>query len=311
MGFRLKIVVMLSLASVLMLAQIIITLSLIHSMNANLKIGSGRLVGDLSGIIEGAVSEGAAEAMKADLRELGSLLGEAENMLVLMRHFFLAERHFAQRGAQETRLAVAEAEEFTLGSLKEIQESIYGLGATFEEGAFSGSYRHFLPYAYREEGKPVYSVDPELEGRGESAGPPSDDELRAYMDAETAMEYYALSIPQAHDRNTPAPDELHWTEPYVDYMAGEILISATRPINDEGKALGVVYVDLSLKHLKGVLAAMTARTQNSSGFTFSWGAKNILAAAGLPWEIWALGGVWRIGLVKIPFCVGPEKIDLH
>jgi uncharacterized protein with PhoU and TrkA domain len=278
MGFRLKIMLMLAAASVLMLAQIILTLTLSHRMNIHIQEGSNKLVADLTQMIEGAVRDGAVEAMKADLNEIASLILTARTALYLNRNYYAALHRFASMGPAQSAQAVKESEAYCLEAMKSISESIAGMGATFEAGSFSKERPYFLPYVWRDPSGVKYSADADIEGLAPGAQA-TQAELQAYMETETARDYFALAIPKGHDRDAPAPEGLRWTEPYEGAMSGELLISATTAINSGGKAVGAAYVDVSLASLESVLFELSSRTENTAGITFTWSSGEILGTS--------------------------------
>jgi methyl-accepting chemotaxis protein len=280
MGFRQKIVLLLSLVTIFMLAQIIVVLRLSHGTTRHIKAESQRIVSDLTGIIEGSTKEGAMEALKVDVRELSALISVAESIILENRRFFIAQKHFAALGKQQADLAAQEVRDFSIGSLKDLWKSFQGVGATFEPYSFSRYQEYFFPYAYRDGSDITYSEGMVFDGRTITF--PSDKEIQDYLENERSMEYYSLSLPKDHDRNSPAPDGIRWTEPYVDYLAEVAMISATVPINDDGKAVGVVFVDLSLDSLNAILEKLATRSKNALGFTFSYKSQGILGVLGLP-----------------------------
>ncbi|MDR2199090.1 MAG: methyl-accepting chemotaxis protein [Deltaproteobacteria bacterium] len=125
-----------------------------------------------------------------------------------------------------------------------------------------------------------YSDNVEIEGK-DATEPLTEMEMDGYMENEFGFEYYTRAIPLTHDRNAPAPEGVFWTEPYLDYTANIVLISAASPLNDDGKALGVVFVDLSLETLGDILSGIANRYDNPVALTFSYGSHNIFGALGL------------------------------
>ncbi|MDR2350297.1 MAG: methyl-accepting chemotaxis protein [Deltaproteobacteria bacterium] len=281
MGFRLKIFLMLALVSLLTLVQIVVTLTLTGSMNRHVREGSANLMSDLTGIIDGTVSTGQAEALKAAATDLNGDIASAMELLRATKLFYLAERRFAALGPRETRLAEKESENFCRSALADSPESIHGVGATFRMGDFSKDSPDFMPYGYKENGKIVYSGLPAIEGRDES-NPPTEAETRAYFEDDTSREYFTISVPPSLGADAPAPERINFTEPYFDWMSGSSVVSLTTPVNDGGRAIGVAFVDLSLQSLKDLLSTFAARTKNTLGFTFSWRTGNILDAVDMP-----------------------------
>ncbi|MDR2352938.1 MAG: methyl-accepting chemotaxis protein [Deltaproteobacteria bacterium] len=281
MGFRLKMFLMLALVSVLMLAQIVITLSMINSMNTYIQTESERLLSDLTEIINGTVTSGSAEGLKSGANDLSTNVATAIGVLRASKLFYLSLHRFASQNEAMNDLAVQQSEFFCWTVLTESSKAINGVGATFEVGAFSEYSRYFLPYGYKEEGKIVYTSEIELPGRGEN-NPLTEEDRMAYFQNDTSREYYTISIPKSHNRNTPAPETVNFTEPYFDWTSGTSVISLTTPINDGQKAVGVAFTDLSLKSLDELLVELSGRTKNTKGFTFSWRTGNILGTVGMP-----------------------------
>ncbi|MDR2339655.1 MAG: methyl-accepting chemotaxis protein [Deltaproteobacteria bacterium] len=281
MGFRLKVFLMLSLVSVLILIQIVVTLSLTISMNSHIQIESEQLMSDLTGIINGTVSIGQAEALKAGANELSTDIASAVELVSATKLFYLTEHRFATQNETVAKLAEKESENYCMKMLAEAPKSIHGLGATFKAGDFSKYSPYFMPYGFKENGKNVYYGVVTIEGRDES-NPPSDEEIQKALDDDTSREYFTLSIPKDHDVNTPAPEEIHFTEPYFDWVSGVSVVSLTTPINDGQRAVGVAFTDLSLESLENLLTKFAARTKNTLGFTFFWRSGNILGAVDMP-----------------------------
>ncbi|MDR2405941.1 MAG: methyl-accepting chemotaxis protein [Deltaproteobacteria bacterium] len=261
--------------------QIIITLTFTNSMNNHMKGESNKLVKDLTDIIETSVSEGAVESLKADVTELSTLLARAQDLLIVSREFFVSQHHFAAQGSAQTQLALTEVSNFCQNIMNQLPKSINGMGATFERGAFSEHFPYFLPYAYREDEALHYSVDVSIEGFDDPGSIP---ELTKedYMEKEVAMEYYTSSVPVDLDRYNESPTNVNWTEPYVDYISKDVVISATSAVNDDRKTVGVVFVDLTLDSLTRMLTQLASRSQNALGFAFSIKSGGILSVLGLP-----------------------------
>jgi methyl-accepting chemotaxis protein len=264
-----------------MLIQIIVSLSLTYGMNAHMKRESNTLIKDLAAIIETEVSERALESLKADVNELSTLLASTERMLIMMREFFLAQHHVAQGGATQSQASLTDAENFCVNSLTQLPESINGLGSTFELGAYSDNIKYFLPYAYRDEAAIKYSVGVHIDGHENSDNVP-DQAKEDYMESETSLDYYTSSVPKDFDRNTASPLTINWTEPYVDYIANVVLISATTAISDKDKTLGVAFVDLSLESLEDILRNMGHGSKEATGFAFSLKSQGVLSVLGFP-----------------------------
>jgi methyl-accepting chemotaxis protein len=281
MGFRLKIFLMLAVVSVLMLLQIVITISLTSNMNSRIKSESTELFSDLTEIINGTVTTGQAEALRAGANELSSDIATAIAVLRTTRLFYMTEKSFAALGQAENDLALEASKNFCLTVLSEAPASIHGVGATFEAGAFSPYTRYFLPYGNKEGGKPVYTADPVTVDE-DGKKPETEAEQQAALQDEISREYYALALPPSQSRSSPAPDKTYFTEPYFDYASGVGIISVTTPINVDNKAIGVAFTDLSLDSLGDLLTRFTAKTKNTRGFTFSWRTGSILGAVGLP-----------------------------
>ncbi|MDR2353396.1 MAG: cache domain-containing protein, partial [Deltaproteobacteria bacterium] len=281
MGFRLKIFLMLAVVFVLMLIQIIVTMSLTNSMNASIQTESEHLLSDLTGIINGTVATGSAEALKAGANDLSTNIAAAKAILQTAKLFYIAEMHFSASSEDATKLAIKESENFCMSVLSDAPPSIHGLGATFEVNAFSEFIRYFVPYGYKEDGALKYSARLDVDDAN-SNPPPTEEQRMENFNEEISREYYTLSIPKDHNPKTPAPEEVHFTEPYFDWTTGVSIISLTTPINDGSKAVGVVFTDLSLENLAGLLSKFAARTKNTQGFSFSWRTGNILGAVEMP-----------------------------
>jgi methyl-accepting chemotaxis protein len=271
---------MLAIVTVLMLIQIIVTLSLTRSMNSHMKDESNKLVKDLTGIIEASVTESAVETLKADVNELSTLISNTKSTLILLREYFVAEHHAALQGSEATQVAIKDVENFCKNAMYQLPQAINGIGATFERETFSEHFPYFLPYAYRVDDRIIFSIDVNIEGYSDSGNIP-DLAKQDYMDKEIGLEYYTSSVPKNFNRDTESSPEIHWTEPYVDYTSNVIMISGTAAVNDNGKTVGVVFVDLSVDRLTEVLKKLAARSEKALGFTFSLKSHGILSTLGL------------------------------
>jgi hypothetical protein len=227
-----------------MLAQIIITLTFTSSLNYHIQVESGNLVTDLTNIIQNKVEESFAEALKADVKALTSLLAEAQTTLLLTNKFYRASIHSAAQSAQDSTRAVQEVQDFCVSTLKDLPPSVFAFGATFEYAGFSKDDPYFMPYVYRDQQQIIYSEGVEIEGRAQETL--TDKEKRDYQEEETSRDYYTIVLPKDHDRSQPISEEIRWSEPYMSTLAGKVLVSVAGAMNEGGKPIGVAYVDLSL-----------------------------------------------------------------
>ncbi|MDR2367261.1 MAG: methyl-accepting chemotaxis protein [Deltaproteobacteria bacterium] len=281
MGFRFKIILMLAIVTVLMLAQIILSLSLTSSLNDNIRTESGKLVTDLTTIIQKGTETSYAQTLQANVKELTTVLAEAHSALVTSTNFYKTAIHVAANGKSDMDMAMKEIEDFCVRSLGQLPKSIFGFGVTFEVAGFSKGYPYYMPYVYRSGEQISYQFEAEVEGKDWTSNI-TDAEKKAYVDEETAREYYSIAIPKDHNRDSPAPEEMRWTDPYLSAINNEILISLTVPINEGGKAVGVSYVDLSLRSLTTILGKLGERSKKTVGFSFSWTNQAILSVLELP-----------------------------
>ncbi|MDR2405557.1 MAG: methyl-accepting chemotaxis protein [Deltaproteobacteria bacterium] len=281
MGFRLKIMLMLGLVSLMVVAQIVVTLSLTNSLNSHMKEQSGKLVGDLIDIIAQEVEQSAAEALKSDMNELTSLIAVTQNMLIMSKKYFQTATHTATQSQEATDFAVRETQDYCLSTLKELPSSIFGFGMTYEQGGFSKFYPYFMPYIYRVGDHLGYSADVDIDGKDHNDPSITEEQKQQFVKNETSRDYYTQSIPTGHNRDTEAPEVINWTQPYLSSLAKTLLVSATTPVNDKGRAIGVVYVDLSLDSLGSILAKLGKRSSNSLGLAFTWKTHGVLSSLGL------------------------------
>jgi methyl-accepting chemotaxis protein len=414
MGLKTKLLLMLGIMSLIILAQILSTLSLSRGMGNNMRLRSHEVIDSLAKTIEKDVTSLAFESLKAASSELSGILGETELAVHSDGAFYLAQSRVAKSSYQATEKARAEILDYIVKAMGRNSPSISGFGATFEKNRFSPYYPYFQPYAYRNElGGINYSdffvvdEDPVLEpgqmpdlvqpygppeevgqkaeswvaasaaseaakgsepstaletveaveapsslpegdspGAIEEAQAPEDslspsegkaspdggsveerdnpedlssvpEEAIAQVDSqakeaenvpgpesapspanrfeseewdsnlidETHRPYYIVGVPADHDRRKSLPSETKWTEPYIDAITKELLISATLPLSDQDGVAGVAFIDISLGYLAQLTQMMASHTQGSAAVAFSAGTGSILTVAHL--DAWA------------------------
>ncbi|MDR1395748.1 MAG: methyl-accepting chemotaxis protein [Deltaproteobacteria bacterium] len=280
MGFRSKILVLLGVLFLIMLVQILFGIRQSSRMGTSLLDMSGQVITNLTGVINSTENIIAREHLIVSAAPLTSLLDRVENQIQSASLYFLAEARHARQSEAGLKRALEEIEEYSKKFMDTQAEGLNGFGASFEKGAFSPELPFFLPYIYRENGILDYSHDVESEAKKSSEMTP--EEIEETFADEFSENYYTASVPKDHDRSQPLPVRINWTEPYIDAITQELLLSATMPLVDENQVLGAVFFDISLDRLTQLTETLAQRVKGSKTMAVSLRTLNILALSGLP-----------------------------
>ncbi|MDR3205122.1 MAG: methyl-accepting chemotaxis protein [Deltaproteobacteria bacterium] len=279
MSFRGKILLLLSLLSLMVISQNILSLSVSTNMVNQLRERAVKDVQTLAVTIKDAELNKIENIMQINHLKLQSLLNVAEREARYAANFYLSQSRLAKGGQKAAEQARAEVERFCRTLFVGEPKEVNGFGVTFEIGAFSSYIPYYLPYVYREDNQILYSDD---EVGDTSAADPSWDpkELRENFLLELSMDYYSTVLPPSLDRLKPPDDKVVWTEPYVDEVTQVPLVSATLPLVDEGAAIGVTFVDVSLDVLKEINAHIVSSLKDSAVLTANLSNQAVIAQAG-------------------------------
>ncbi|MDR2455106.1 MAG: methyl-accepting chemotaxis protein, partial [Deltaproteobacteria bacterium] len=297
MGFRSKILVMLGVLALAILAQFAFSLGMSWRMGERMGGRSNETISRLTGLIEEAERESAAAAMADSLGELDVLFSNIQRELIFASHYFVTQARMANQSPEAATLAAAEVEAFLKDILPGEAAVVNGLGASFEVNGFSRHRKRFFPYIFR--GKSGISFDNEIDLEPGVVNPTEADYEKA-IDVEHRQTYYTASVPADHNRAQSLPFKINWTLPYYDVMARTPLISATAPLLDESRVIGVAFIDLSLERLDGLAKTMAERIPDSK----------VLVASLPDWKVIAQSGLSQYAPKAVPSPGGPEETSI-
>ncbi|MDR0356126.1 MAG: methyl-accepting chemotaxis protein [Deltaproteobacteria bacterium] len=282
MGFRGKIIGLLLTLTVIVVAQMVASHSFSAAMNDRVREKSTETIDSLARLVGEQKIEWAKDELKVNLYELDRLLGGATDKIVYSARFYLAQSRLARGNAPATATARRQTEDFCLALMKSEAAAVNGFGATFERDAFSPYVTYFLPYVYRGDNGELLYNDDEVGDSSAMDGTRTAAQIREEFEAELAEDYYATALPVGADRGNPPAEKVYWVRPYIDTTTNVPLISATFPIVDEGRALGVAFLDLSLDGLADVTKRAAGRIPGSLAVAFALGTGEVFAELGLP-----------------------------
>jgi methyl-accepting chemotaxis protein len=295
MGFRRKLIFLLGGLFLVALGQIAFGLFQAAVMGRTLQTMSDRLIGDLTGVIQNSENDLAKARLSAVASDLTSLFRATEGQTLILANYFLTQARANRVAPGHFEFLNQEIEKACLSFLREREDIYNGIGATFEKGLFDPKAPYYEPYAYREDGKLVYDHVQEIGDLDPNSVTP--EILESLFQAELQEEYYLSSAPK--DGRLP-PLKVAWTKPYVDLITRDLLISATAPIIDGDKFLGVVFVDLSLNSL----------TQSIKAIGESLSADRILAFSPSTFDILAIEGQNALAPREIPDPEDPKTTTI-
>ncbi|MDR3038941.1 MAG: methyl-accepting chemotaxis protein [Candidatus Adiutrix sp.] len=265
-----------SVLAAVMLLQMGLSWFIARSMGDNIRQQSDRIVQSMAEDIRRSEIARIEQAMLAGTLNLQVIIAEAEKAALLNSDFFTAQSILARTSEAGTAAARATIERFSRRVLSEYLPMASGAGAIFEYRALSDFAPYILPFAYRE-GADIIYIDA-LAIDAENPDPTEEEQAAALAD-ELKQPYYTASVPAGHDRSRPLPAKVNWSRPYIDADTGGILISATVPMNLDGRVLGVTFIDLALSAL-GELTQKVAGDlpQGTMALAFSAASREVLAS---------------------------------
>ncbi|MDR2725648.1 MAG: methyl-accepting chemotaxis protein [Candidatus Adiutrix sp.] len=278
MGLRAYILSSLVVLTTVVFIQMILSWSIARSMGDDIRQRSENLTRDLSASIRQSEFERIEKAMQSSAVEIKNLIAKTEEATLLAGEFYLTLSEMARSSAAGTEAARALMERYNRRLLKDYLPYAYGSGATFEPRAFSPFSPYLQPYAYWEEGDVTYS-DLLINEESQSPEDLTEEELAAASDYERNLPYYVTSVPAGHDRSRPLPVKVNWTAPYSEELNGELMISATVPMNSDDRVIGVVFFDLSLMKMTELAREVTVdMPEGSMALVFSAASREVLAS---------------------------------
>jgi methyl-accepting chemotaxis protein len=269
---------MLVLLALIVIANFALSYYMADRMGLRLGQRSNETIERLTSIIEEDEKIKAASRVASELRDFETLLSTVERETIYAANYYITQSRQARTSREANDLVLTQIEEFSRNLFASEPKEVNGFGASFELGAFSPWVTYMFPYIYLEaDGQADYTIDLDMENEGE----PSPEQLKAAYDEEIADEYYTTSLPLDHDRNTPLPQTVKWTSPYVDLIAKVPLISATAPLVDQNKTVGVVFIDLSLDRLGQIAKNLAAQVPGNMVLISSLADRRVISQSGL------------------------------
>ena len=284
MGLRNQILAFFGFLTAVVLGQMAFNWFISRKMGESLFGQSEAVIKDMTGIIQDNEPDLVEQKISLNLVELRLLVAEAERAVRSAGDFFIAQGALARSSPENAEAVRGEVERYCRVALGRMP-GVNGLGATFEPEAFSSHLPFYCPYAYHEEGGVSYTDIPEesMEGDGSDADREMNEKSLA---SELASDYYTTSIPIDHDRSRPLPEKVFWSVPYIDVTTREPTISATTPLNDGDRAVGVAFFDLSITSLSSIAEKLKSSiTPGTEVLAFDMKKMQVLAAPGnRQWE---------------------------
>ncbi|MDR0881778.1 MAG: methyl-accepting chemotaxis protein [Candidatus Adiutrix sp.] len=254
-----------------------------REMGDSLKRHSDQMAQNLTAVIREGEAGRIAETLLAKSVDLQTMIAESERATLLAGDFFTAQSLLARRSAAHTELARAALERFCRTVVTSRDQAAAGLGVTFEKGQFSQFAPYLVVYAFREDGGINYSDEVTPPEDHDPGRPLTPAEVDASLAKELTLPYYQTAIPVGHDRSRPLPEKVIWTEPYFEPLSSEFLVSATMPLQLEGRAVGVAFLDMPLTLMQDLVANMAESiTPGTIPLAFSAGSGQLLATPGQP-----------------------------
>jgi methyl-accepting chemotaxis protein len=282
MGFRGYILMLVGALAAVMFFQMGLNWHITQTMGDTIRHSSEAMVGEMAGVIRQSGQELITRTMQSSVAELNKLISVTEKVVLLNAGFYRAQSALARASPAASARIRAEVENFSRWALKDCLPQSGGLGATFEYQGFAESSPYYMPYAYwGEDGHLIYHD--RLTQEIDSKGSLTEEQRRAGLADELKTPYYRASVPYGHDPAVPLPDKVNWSTPYIDELTGEIVISATAPINLNGRVIGVTFSDLSLPYLSDITKELIKNLPASTlTLAYSSVTREILASPSQP-----------------------------
>ncbi|MDR2368263.1 MAG: methyl-accepting chemotaxis protein [Deltaproteobacteria bacterium] len=278
MGFRTKILLMLALLTLTALANFGVTLFMAENMGSELGRRSSESIERLTSLLKGAEEEKAANALLAELTDFQTLLSNVEREALYDAYFYRTHSGMAKLSEKANEVAIAQLEVFHRNIMTTQPKAVNGFGASFEKGEFSKWTPFMFPYIYLEDGNLDYTIVAQVEGVENPTANQQDEVLQK----EIAEDYYVSSLPLDHDRSKPLPMKVNWTEPYMDQISKQPVITATVPISDENRVMGVSFMDLSLHGLHDIAQSLAQKVKGNLVLILGLAHGEVIAQSGMP-----------------------------
>ncbi|MDR1296274.1 MAG: methyl-accepting chemotaxis protein [Deltaproteobacteria bacterium] len=281
MGFKSKILTLLVALTVIIVLQMLVSYRMTGSMGNKIRENSMQTMDNLSRLVGRQKLEWSKDELRVNLSELDELLDLASERVFVLTNFFINQSRLARNSSPLSEISRRQVEEFSRKILARDPEAVNGFGVTFEIGAYSSYIPYFNPYVYRAENGIAYSDD---EVGELPAGDPgrTKAQVREEYELEFSDSWYATVIPVGSDRNSPPEEKVYWVKPYIDMTTSVPIISAGYPVVDDGRALGVAFVDLSLAGLDELTKRAAGSLPGSMAVTFEFESGGVFADFGLP-----------------------------
>ncbi|MDR1051352.1 MAG: methyl-accepting chemotaxis protein [Deltaproteobacteria bacterium] len=281
MGFKSKILTLLVALTVIIVLQMLVSYRMTGSMGNKIRENSMQTMDDLSRLVGRQKLEWSKDELRVNLSELDELLDLASERVFVLTNYFINQSRLARNSSPLSEISRKQVEEFSRKILARDPEAVNGFGVTFETGAYSSYTPYFNPYVYRDENGIAYSDD-------EVGELPADDpsrskaQVREEYELELSDSWYATVLPVGSDRDSPPEEKVYWVKPYIDTTTSVPIISASYPVVDDGRALGVAFVDLSLAGLDELTKRAAGSLPGSMAVTFEFESGGVFADFGLP-----------------------------
>lgn len=227
MGIRAKILCFVGILVVVALAQMGASWWMSHSMGEKLSSGASEVVAAMGDSIKRNESDRVGATLLAGTSDLKAMVAEVERATMVTADFAYSVMAFAETSQTNTRLAEQEVDRFCTVMLTERMPFVSGIGLSFGLDGFSPYRRHYMPYAYREEGEVVFS-DEVVAPEGMDPATMTDEEKDESITNEETEDYFVTAVPADHDRSRPLPQVISWTSPYT--ILPKTLRSSLRPL---------------------------------------------------------------------------------
>jgi|GEM_PF-2431182 Methyl-accepting chemotaxis protein len=285
MGIRAKILCFVGILVVVALAQMGASWWMSRSMGQKLSSGAGEVVAAMGDSIRKNESARVGATLLASTSDLKALVAEVERATLVTADFVYSIMAVAEMSEANTRLAEAEVDRFCSVMLEERMPSVSGIGISFSVDGFSPYRRHYMPYAYREDGEVVFS-DEVVAPEGTDPETMTEEEKGESIANEETEDYFVTAVPADHDRSRPLPQVVSWTNPYIDVTTNYLMLSAVTPISYKGRVVGATFLDLALTDLDSLAISLGKNlTPGAEAMIFDISDKRVVSAPGLAgWE---------------------------
>ncbi|MDR2442330.1 MAG: methyl-accepting chemotaxis protein [Deltaproteobacteria bacterium] len=277
MGFRTKIFIILGIFTLAVTVHVVLSFVLARSMGEKLSQSSHTTIDRLTDLIEASQKEKAELYLVKDVASIRSLLEKIEREALYLADFYLTQMDLARLSENDTKAAMREIEKYSRNIMATEDLAVNGFGASFEASMFSPWQKYYLPYIYKEGDGFSFSHGVTLD-ESDTTG---SSEEKNFL-AEFEEEYYTTSVPKDHDRAILLPKDVEWTYPYVDTISKVPVVSATVPISDSSRVVGVVFIDLALEQLAAINAELASHVPGSLTLVSNFNSGEVIVQSGLP-----------------------------